>query len=264
MKSKDNAVEVQDLFFYYVTPEKKQLFPQWNLPFKVIRFQQNIALNHVSLDIRKHKITALLGRNGSGKTSLIKLITGARIPHAGRVKVFDRTPEESRHRLGLCLGSTLVYHRLTARENLEYFGKLYGVQKIDQRIDELAEMLDLIPNLDQMVESFSFGMKMKLALARSMIHNPDLLILDEPTLGIDIEHAAQIRAFVRKLDCTILLTTHYMEEAEMLADDLCFIDRGNILGHGTKAEVLSRYGAKSVPDAFTEAISKDPLDRKAS
>jgi sodium transport system ATP-binding protein len=263
-KEKKIAIRVEDLFFYYVTPEKKPLFPNLKLPFKKITFEKNVALNHVSVGIESGKITALLGRNGSGKTSLIKLITGARLPHSGKVSVFGEPPDKIRHRLGLCLGGTLVYHRLTARENLEYFAKLYGVVDTDNRINELCEMLDLRTHLDQMVESFSFGMKMKLALARSMINSPELLILDEPTLGIDIEHAAHIRTFIRALKCTVLLTTHYMEEADALADDVCFIDHGNILTHGTKAMVLGRYGAKNIPEAFTAAITSPTQLRKVS
>jgi ABC-type multidrug transport system ATPase subunit len=263
-KEDTSAVRVEDLFFYYLTPEKKPLFEGSSLPFKKIVFEKNVALNHVSLNIQSGGITALLGRNGSGKTSLIKIITGARLPHGGKISVFNESPDKIKHRLGLCLGGTLVYHRLTARENLEYFAKLYGVEDMDKRILSLSEMLDLTSHLDQMVETFSFGMKMKLALARSMIHSPDLLILDEPTLGIDIEHANHIREFIRNLKCTVLLTTHYMEEAEMLSDYLCFIDKGNILAHGTKSDVLSLYGAQSVPDAFTHALKSTTEYRKAS
>jgi len=247
------AVQVFNLFFYYLTPRKERIFK--NLPLKRIVFEKKYALENVNFHMRTNRITALLGKNGSGKTTLIKLITGARLPQQGSVTILGETPAKMKPRIGLCLGGTLVYHRLTARENLEYFGKLYNVQNLPARIQELAEMLDLAPHLDQLVESFSYGMKTKLALARSMIHSPEILILDEPTLGIDIHIAIQIRNFIKNLNCTVLLTTHYMEEAQALADDLCIIDSGKILSQGEKNEVLNSYGASDTADAFMKALS---------
>lgn len=247
------AVEVSNLFFHYLTPRKERWFA--SLPFKRLVFEKKCALEDINFKMRTNRITALLGKNGSGKTTLIKLITGARTPQSGSVKVFGESPRKMKSRIGLCLGGTLVYHRLTGRENLEYFGKLYNVENLPQRINELAEMLDLGGNLDQLVESYSYGMKTKLALARAMVHRPELLILDEPTLGIDIHIAMQIRNFIKSLNCTVLLTTHYMEEAQTLADDLCIIDAGKILNQGIKDEVLKTYGAVNAAEAFIKALS---------
>ncbi|MCB0405773.1 MAG: ABC transporter ATP-binding protein, partial [Bdellovibrionales bacterium] len=153
---------------------------------------------------------------------------------------------------------SLVYHRLTGRENLEYFGKLYGVQNLDRRIYQLAELLRLEKNLDQLVESYSFGMKVKLALARSMVHSPELLILDEPTLGIDLQLATQIRDFVKNLNCSVLLTTHYMEEAELLAEDVCIIDHGKILASGSKENVLRKFKVQTIPQVFSLVVNRTP------
>lgn len=246
------AIEVNDVYFSYMTPRKEPLFEGVPL-FKKVIDEKKTVLNGVSLKMRANRITALLGRNGSGKTSLIKLISGIRVPESGEVKVFGMSPIEARKRMGVCLGSTLIYHRLTARENLEYFGKLYNLKNLDERIDELAELLELENVLDNMVESFSFGMKAKLALARSLIHSPELLILDEPTLGIDLHLAMQLRSFIRSLKCTVLLTTHYMEEAQALADDLCLIDKGRIHDIGEKDIILSKYHAKGVSEVFLQA-----------
>jgi len=262
MTSSDLAIQAEDLYFYYLTPQKQRLFSK--LPFKTIVFEKKVALNHVSLTVAPGKITALMGKNGSGKTSLIKIITGARFAQGGNVKVFGLSPNRVKERVGLCLGGTLVYHRLSGRENLEYFGKLYNVAKLDDRIDELASVLGLSANMDQMVETYSFGMKAKLALARSMIHSPDLLILDEPTLGIDFQLAVQIRKFIRDLKCTVLLTTHYMEEAEMLADDICIIDKGKMLDQGSKSQVMKKYGAATLAEAFTTAVDGQGNLRVAS
>ncbi len=247
------AVDVSNLFFYYLTPRKERVFSA--LPFKRLVFEKKYALENVNFSMRENRITALLGKNGSGKTTLIKLLIGARTAQSGTVKVFGDSPSKAKSRIGICLGGTLVYHRLTGRENLEYFGKLYNVRDLSIRIEELSDMLDLGKNLDQLVESYSYGMKTKLALARAMVHRPELLILDEPTLGIDIHIALQIRNFIKNLNCTVLLTTHYMEEAQALADDLCIIDSGKIINQGEKPAVLKTYGAIDTADAFIKALS---------
>jgi ABC-type multidrug transport system ATPase subunit len=256
MHSKDQfAIEIQDLFFSYLTPRKEAYIKGVPLPFKKVVNDKKIALNGINLKMEAGKITALLGRNGSGKTSLIKLISGTRTPDSGEIKIFGLPPLYARHRMGVCLGGTLIYHRLTARENLEYFGRLYNVPNVPKRIKELTDMLELDSVLDNMVETFSFGMKAKLAIARSLIHSPELLILDEPTLGIDLHLATQLRNFIRNLKCTVLLTTHYMEEAQELADDLCLIDKGKITDLGPKDVILGKYHAKGVSEAFLHATS---------
>ena len=247
------AIEVQDVHFSYMTPRKEPFFEKIPFPFKRVVNEKKAALNGINLEIQAGKITALLGRNGSGKTSLIKLIAGSRIPDSGKIKVFGLAPEKARPRMGVCLGSTLIYHRLTARENLEYFARLYSVENEKRRIDELSEMLEIRGVLDQLVETFSYGMKAKLAIARSLIHSPELLILDEPTLGIDLHLASHLRAFIRSLKCTVLLTTHYMEEAQELADDLCLIDKGKIQDMGSKNSILEKYHAKGVSEVFLQA-----------
>ena len=247
------AIEIRDVFFSYMTPRKEHYFEKVPFPFKRVVNDKKTALNGISLDIQKGKITALLGRNGSGKTSLIKLITGTRIADSGEIKVFGMQPNQARHIMGVCMGNTLIYHRLTARENLEYFANLYNVENVNKRIDELADILEIRDILDQLVESFSFGMKAKLAIARSLIHSPELLILDEPTLGIDLHLATHLREFIRRLKCTVLLTTHYMEEAQILADDLCLIDKGKIHDMGPKNIILDKYNATGVSEVFLQA-----------
>lgn len=259
--SSDLAIQAEGLFFYYITQERKKVA---GIPFKRLISHRHVALDHLSLDIRAGRITALMGKNGSGKTTFIKIATGARLPHEGKVRVFGVAPDKVKSRVGLCLGASLVYHRLTARENLEYFGQLYRVARLDRRIDELAHLLRLEDSIDALVETYSFGMKAKLALARAMIHSPDLLILDEPTLGIDYQLAVELRSVVRSLKCTVLLTTHYMEEADALADDLVLIDGGRILASGEKNQVLAQYGATNVAGAFVNSLEGPPRLRSAS
>ncbi len=258
--SVDLAIKAEDLFFYYVTQERKKIA---GLPFKRFVSHRHVALDHMSMNVRTGRITALMGKNGSGKTTFIKIATGARLPHSGSVQVFGQHPDKVKSRIGLCLGASLIYHRLTGRENLEYFGGLYGVKNLDDRIGELTDLLRLNDSIDTLVEAYSYGMKAKLALARAMIHSPDLLILDEPTLGIDYQLALELRTFVRKLKCTVLLTTHYMEEADALADDLILIDGGKILASGEKKLVLDKFGAKNVGDAFVKSLDEPREMRSA-
>lgn len=250
---KSNVVEMKNVSFSYKTPRKEEYFKNFKLPIKKVSSFDKKVLDNISLNLEENKITALLGRNGSGKTTLIKLIAGIRTPQSGSITVFGKRPEEIQTHLGVCLGYSLIYHRLTARENLEYFAGLYGIENPQRRIEELTEMLELKDVMDDIVESFSWGMKMKLSVARSLINNPKFLILDEPTLGIDLHLAVELRKFIRNLRCTVLLTTHYMEEAQELADNLCVIDQGKIHVSGALEEVLSNYSVNSVSEVFLQA-----------
>jgi len=264
MREYEFAVQIDDVSFHYLTPVKRQIFEGIPLPLRRVVKTKHVVFDAFQWNVRRGKITALLGQNGSGKTSLIKLISGMRLPNEGSIRVFGLPPQMVKPRIGLCLGVGLIYHRLTARENLEYFGQLYGVSNITKRIEQLAEMLDLGSVLDNLVETYSFGMKAKLAIARSLVHSPDLLILDEPTVGIDLTFAIQIRKFIKDLKCSVLLTTHYMNEAEELADDVCIINRGKILASGTKTEVLERTKVSNIPDAFTSLVDSHNQMRIAS
>lgn len=251
----NSAIQIRSVFFSYRTPHKEDYFKGVSLPIKKVTTCDKQVLTDVNLDIEENKITALLGRNGSGKTTLIKLITGARTPAKGKITVLGKNPVAARGEVGVCFGGSLIYNRLTARENLEYFARLYGIEDPNRRIEELGELLEISDVLDDMIESYSFGMKMKVAVARSLIHNPKVLILDEPTLGLDIQLAVSLRKFIQNLKCTTILTTHYMEEAQELADNLCFIDHGKIHAAGTKQVVLEKYNTSTVSQAFLEATS---------
>lgn len=257
--TQSTAIEILNLSICYKSPTRVKV-PF--LPISVIRQISNTAVNNVSVTIKSNRITALLGKNGSGKTSIIKSLIGFKDPSQGEVRIFGKSPRDVANEVGFCFGGSLIYHRLTARENLEFFGKLYGVKDLKNRIEELAKQLELSENLDQMVESFSYGMKAKVALARALLHRPKLIILDEPTLGIDFEMATLIRRSIKTLNCTILLTTHYMEEVEELADDIIIIDHGKIIFSGTREETLSCFKAKSISEAFHLALQ--PLTKSAA
>jgi ABC-2 type transport system ATP-binding protein len=203
-----------------------------------------IALNQVNIQIRPGELFGLLGPNGSGKTTMIKCLSTILIPDEGtaRVNGFDISKETSmvRASLGMVVGGErTLYWKLTARDNLMYFASLYKMQRkhAKKRIEELLEKFELSDRADERLEDYSTGMRQKVAIARALLHNPPILLLDEPTLGLDPNFSRQIRSQIRELAMkhgkTVLLTTHYMEEAEQLCDRVAFINNGTIVAVDT-------------------------------
>lgn len=186
------------------------------------------ALSNVDLKIASGETFVLLGPNGAGKTTLIKILCGLLLPTEGEVLVRDRPVAEVQQEIGLMLGFSMIYYRLTGYDNLKYFAKLYGIKNYQERIEKLAEILDLGSWLDEYVEHYSTGMKSKLALARALIHDPSVIILDEPTAGLDPAMAQEIRRRIKIMGKTIFLTTHNMSEAGELASRIAFLNRGKI------------------------------------
>ena len=203
-----------------------------------------VALNKVNLKIRPGELFGLLGPNGSGKTTTIKCLSTILIPDEGTITVngFDVQKETSmvRASLGMVVGGERsLYWKLTARDNLNYFASLYKMQRTHakQRIEELLENFHLSDRADERLEDYSTGMRQKVAIARALLHDPPILLLDEPTLGLDPNFARQIRRQIKELSekhrKTVLLTTHYMDEADKLCDRVAFINNGNIVAVDT-------------------------------
>ncbi len=198
------------------------------------------AVDSVSFEIREGELFGLLGPNGAGKTTLIKCISTLLIPDMGTAIVGGndvlKEPISVRKKIGVLTGGErTLYWKLSAIDNLKYFAALYGVpsKQVKQRVDFLLELMGLKDRANENVEKFSSGMKQKLAIARALIHDPPILLIDEPTLGLDPYFARFIRHFVKeelshKLKKTILLTTHYMDEADELCDRVAFMNRGKI------------------------------------
>jgi ABC-2 type transport system ATP-binding protein len=205
------------------------------------------AVDGVSYEIKQGELFGLLGPNGAGKTTLIKCISTLLIPDAGTATVggYDITqdPLHVREQLGVLTGGERsLYWKLTPLENLQYFAALYGVprHKTKDRIEYLLNLMDLKEKSKERVEKLSSGMKQKLSLARTLIHDPPILLIDEPTLGLDPSFARFIRLFIKnelhhKLHKTILLTTHYMEEADGLCERVAFMNYGRIEALDTPA-----------------------------
>lgn len=255
----ENAVEVRELKKYF-TSKKKKLF-------KKTEKKEFRAVDGVSFEIKKGEIFGLLGPNGAGKTTTIKMITGLLSPTAGSVYVngldVDKKPLEALKNLGTVLaGDRSIYWKLTARENLEYFAALYGCDKKEakRRTNEILKKLQLEEKADELVEKFSTGMKQKVALGKALIPNAPVVLLDEPTLGLDPQSALNLRELILEIKNegrTVLLTTHYMEEADFLCDRIAIIDGGKIIALDTPENLKSSLNeVKSIKIELTSVTDK--------
>lgn len=225
------------------------------------------ALNHVSFTVERGGIVGLLGENGAGKTTLLRSIATLLSPTEGKIKVngFDtvRKPDEIKKQMGVLFGGeTGLYDRLTARENLEYFATLYHLSKHETkvRIDELTKMFGMRDYLDRKVDGFSKGMRQKLAIARTIIHDPDIILFDEPTTGLDITASNVFRQLVQELKQqgkTILFSSHIMDEVDMLCDHVAMIHRGELVYHGEKEALYKEENSRDLNYIFMSRLVRE-------
>ena len=224
------------------------------------------AVDDVSFTCRPGRIYGLLGANGAGKTTTLRLLATLLRPTSGNATVagFDTVaePERVRASVGFLATSTALYGRLTARETITYFGRLNGLSDaaIAARVARLTDELDLHEFLDRRVEKFSTGMKQKTSIARTLVHDPAVLIFDEPTIGLDVMTARNIVRFVR--DCrtrgkTVIYSTHVMSEVEKLCDTVGIIHHGRLVAEGSLAELGQRYGVQDMEEIFIRAVGAD-------
>ncbi|WP_449539021.1 ATP-binding cassette domain-containing protein [Ferdinandcohnia sp. Marseille-Q9671] len=222
------------------------------------------ALKHVSFTVQKGQVVGLLGENGAGKTTLLRTIATLLTPTDGSVTVagFDtqKNSGEVKKRIGVLFGGeTGLYDRLTARENLEYFASLYGLSKHETkvRIDELARMFGMRDYLNRKVGGFSKGMRQKVAIARTLIHNPDIILFDEPTTGLDITSSNVFRQLVHQLKRegkTIIFSSHIMEEVSMLCDSVAMMHKGELVYHGDIEELYQSEGSQDLNYIFMSKL----------
>lgn len=212
------------------------------------------AVRSVSLVLAAGEVLAFLGSNGAGKTTTIKMIAGLIRPDTGRVQVAGLNPHsnsQALQNLGAVLeGNRNLYWRLTPLENLEYFGILKGLtrRKARRRASELLERFDLLSKRHTIVQNLSRGMQQKLAFAVALVHQPRLLLLDEPTLGLDVEAIQNVKALVRSIaqeGCAILLTTHQLDIAEELSDRVAIIHKGKIIALETTRDLLQQFSGRA-------------------
>jgi ABC-2 type transport system ATP-binding protein len=228
------------------------------------------ALKGVSLQIGEGEFFGLLGPNGAGKSTLIHCTTGLAQPTSGSIQVFGHDAidhyEEARMAVGLAPQDLNLDWFLTLEESLDYHAGYFGMPKRErrERAAELLEAFSLSAKKNDRTRTLSGGMKRRLILARALMHRPRLLILDEPTAGVDVELRLELWQYVQRINAegtTILLTTHYLEEAEQLCDRIAFINEGGIVAEGTSGELAAQYGVSSLEDAYLELVGRKELSR---
>ena len=223
------------------------------------------ALAGIDLDIPSGSIFGLLGPNGAGKSTLINILAGLVIKTAGSVRIWDidldAEPRQSRAAIGIVPQEIALDFFFTPRELLDMQAGFYGVPKAERRTEEILEAVALAEKADVQARSLSGGMKRRLMVAKAMVHNPPVLVLDEPTAGVDVELRQHLWAMVRDLQArgtTILLTTHYLEEAEELCDRIAIIHHGRLVACDTKEALLGRVDDKSLSITLAQPITATP------
>ena len=225
-----------------------------------------VAVDEVSFTAPDGQITGLLGPNGAGKTTTLRMLYSLLEPDSGSMQIDGIDPQaepiEVKRKLGVVPDSRGLYDRLTARENIRYYGKLQGLSKaeIDRRIDYFAGVLDMEKFIERKTEGFSQGQRVKVAIARALIHEPKTVLLDEPSNGLDVMTTRALRGFLQQLKneghC-VVLSTHIMQEVAALCDRIVIIAAGRVAAEGTADQLLERSGEANLEDAFVKLIGSD-------
>ncbi len=222
------------------------------------------AVKSACITVHPGEIFGVLGPNGAGKTTLLRMLGTIIAPTSGYCWIAglrtDQNPDAVRQHIGFLSGNTKLYGRLTARELLRYFGNLHGLsrERITRRTEELCEILGMDEFIDRRCDTLSTGQSQKVSIARVLLHDPEVLILDEPTTGLDIMTCQTILSFIRNSKHSgrsIIFSTHYMTEAEILCDRLALIHRGDILAIGTKEDLYRKTGCSNLTDAFVHMVN---------
>jgi ABC-2 type transport system ATP-binding protein len=232
------------------------------------------AVNDISFDVAQGEIFAFLGPNGAGKTTTIKILTTLLKPTSGEVELDGLNPavehNEARKRFGIVFQDPSLDEELTAYENMDFHGVLYKVPgKIrSERIEHLLTLFELWDRRGDFVKTFSGGMKRRLEIARGLLHTPKIVFLDEPTLGLDPQTRNQLWTHVKKLNedeqVTVFMTTHYMEEAERVAQRIAIIDHGKIVAQGSAQQLKEQTGADTLEGAFLKLTGNTIRPEEAS
>ncbi len=224
------------------------------------------AVKGVSFEARDGEITGLLGPNGAGKTTTLRMLYSLLPPDQGEIRIDGLDPTrdamEIKRTLGVVPDSRGLYSRLTARENISYYGELHGMNKnaIRDRIENLTSTLDMGDFIDRRTEGFSQGQRVKVAIARAMVHEPQTVLMDEPSNGLDVMSTRALRHYIRSLrdqGHSVVLSTHIMQEVAALCDRIVIIAKGEVAADGTAAELLERAGCDSLEDAFVKLIGSE-------
>jgi len=238
------------------------------------KFADFTAVDNISFTVNRGEIFAFLGPNGAGKTTTIKMLTTLLAPTNGKILINNFDPatkqDKVRQSFGIVFQDPSLDDELTARENMEFHGVLYhvpaGLRR--KRIEELLTIVELWDRKNSLVKTFSGGMKRRLEIARGLLHHPHIFFLDEPTIGLDPQTRNQMWNYVLKLNrqekITVFFTTHYLEEAEKMAQRIAIIDHGKIVARGTAAELKKQTGTKTLEEAFLSLTGKTIREEAAT
>jgi ABC-2 type transport system ATP-binding protein len=237
-------------------------------------FGEFTAVNDISFNVKKGEIFAFLGPNGAGKSTTIKMLTTLLNPTSGKMLIngFNPVTEQNQVRkaFGIVFQDPSLDDELTARENMEFHGVLYKVptKLRHERTEELLKIVELWEKKDQLVKTFSGGMKRRLEIARGLLHHPKIFFLDEPTIGLDPQTRNVMWRYVQNLNkkegITVFFSTHYMEEAERVAQKVAIIDHGNIIVNGTPTELIAQTKKKTLEDAFLSFTGRKIREEEVS
>lgn len=228
------------------------------------RFKKILAVDGISFHVAKGEIVGLVGENGAGKTTTLRMLATMLKPSSGTAAVngYDivQQPSQVRGEIGILFGGEVgLYDRLTGRENIGYFAELNGMTKAETSasINELVKLLDMQEYIDRRVGKFSRGMKQKVAIARSIVHNPSVMLFDEPTAGLDVSAARIVQDFIlhcKQENKAIIFSSHSMSEVEKLCDRIVMIHKGKIVEQGTVAELKGKYRNDNLEDVFVQLV----------
>ena len=229
------------------------------------KYKEKVVVNGINLKINQGELFALLGTNGAGKTTTIKMLSTLILPNDGKVKINGlnviKDRQEIREILNISPQETAIAPNLSVKENLEFMAGVYQISNKEEKINELIKMFKLDEVLNQKAKILSGGWQRKVSIAISVINDPKILFLDEPTLGLDVIARKELWAVIKHLKgkITIILTTHYMEEAEKLSDRVGIMAKGNLLTVGTSNELIAKTGAENFEDAFVKIATGGEL-----
>lgn len=228
------------------------------------------SLNHFSLDIHEGEIFGLLGPNGAGKSTLISILCGLIDPTSGRFTInglnYHNSAFEIKKIIGVVPQEYALYPTLTARENLTYFGSMYGIKgnNLKERVEKSLDFLGLLKFADKRIETFSGGMKRRINLIAGILHEPKILFLDEPTVGVDVQSKNAIIDYLQKLNnngTTIIYTSHHLSEAQHFCTDIAIVDRGRVFAKNSPQALISQTpNAKDLEDVFISLTGKELRD----
>ena len=261
--SEDGKIEVSHLYKQFTRTVKGEKKSRWGKC--TTKKEEFYAVCDISFKVEAGQIYGILGPNGAGKTTLLRMLGGILTPTSGELKVmgydYNTHKEEAKRVIGYLSGNTKLYGRLSPRELFRIFGELYNMSKseIEEAIDYIVRIMNMEEFIDNRIEHLSTGQTQRTSIARCLIHSPEVYILDEPTLGLDVLSSKDIINFMKEEKSKgkiILYSTHYMEEAESLCDQLLMIHKGRIIAQGTPKALKEEVGVNNLRDVFIQMMDR--------